>query len=446
MSWETAVIGTVLFDPQSMVEAETLLPSDFSGPNQAVWAEILNLHRNNSLDLRTLSMIVEENRIIPTPETFIAQALTDRVGNVSEAVRRVEEAAVRKSVKKNAALIAAEAENDARETEELLDFAEKRIMSIRRDKQEGQTLQDIISIFMPRIEGTLTGDFHPAWQPSIKALQSLIKYAEDTDMIIVAGRPGEGKSSLCRYEAFQVVAERDSEGRVIGPGKPVTIFNYDNDPMDYARWFISMMADIDASKMKDMRMMTRPEQERMRQAAQILARLPLTIESSRGDGQWMYRTMRRHVAEKKTSLGILDYAQQVFNGKEKKNDDVSITSQYVRKINGELKIPMLVAAQLNREYERRGREGGPKLSDLRDSGSLEQDATIVVFPVNVWSDPTEANFRQYPENVDQRTNRVYPRPKAVPVQFDVAKNRNGETGRSAVVKWVKSTNRYVAGV
>ena len=156
--------------------------------------------------------------------------------------------------------------------------------------------------------------------------------------------------------------------------------------------------------------------------------------------------MRRHVAEKKTSLGILDYAQQVFNGKEKKNDDVSITSQYVRKINGALKIPMLVAAQLNREYERRGREGGPKLSDLRNSGYLEQDATIVVFPVNVWSDPTEANFRQYPENVDQRTNRVYPQPKAVPVQFDVAKNRNGETGRSAVVKWVESTNRYVAEV
>ena len=368
MTWETAVIGTVLFDTQSMVEAETLLPSDFSGANQAVWAEILNLYRSNSLDLRTVSMIVSENRLIPTPETYFAGVLADRVGNISEAVRRVEDTAVRKSVKKNAALIAAETENDARETEDLVEFAEKRIMSIRREKQQGQTLQDIISIFMPRIEGTLTGDFHPAWKPSVDAVQHLVKYAEDTDMIIVAGRPGEGKSSYLRYEAFQMIAERNSMGQITGPGKPVTIFNYDNDPMDYARWFVSMLADIDASKMKDARLMTQPEIERMRSAAQSLSRLPLTIESSRGDGNWIMRTMRKHIAEKKTKLGILDYAQQVFNGKEKKNDDVSITSQYVRKINGELGIPMLVAAQLNREFERRGRDG-PKLSDLRDSGS-----------------------------------------------------------------------------
>ena len=354
MSWETAVIGSVLFDPKMMVEADTLLPSDFSGDNRAVWAEILNLHGADSLDLRTLTMIVTENRLIPAPETYFAGALADRLGNITEAVRRIEDTAVRKSVKRNAALIAAEAENDARQTMELVEFAEERIMSIRRDRQEGQTLQDIVSIFMPRMEGTLTGDFHPAWSPSVNAVQHLIRYAEDTDMIIVAGRPGEGKSSYLRYEAFQIVTERDAQGRVIGPGKPVTIFNYDNDPMDYARWFIAMMANIDASKMKDMRMMTRNEQERMRQAAAMIARLPLTIESSRGDGAWMLRTMRRHVIEKKTSLGILDYAQQVFNGKEKKNDDVSITGQYVRKINGELNIPMLVAAQLNREYERRG--------------------------------------------------------------------------------------------
>ena len=441
MTWETAVIGTVLFDPQSMVEAEVLLPSDFSGDNRAVWSEIINLWGAKSLDLKTVAMIVSENKLIPTPETYFAGVLTDRVSNITEAVRRVEDDAIRKSIKKNAALIAAEAENDAHETSEILEYAEKKILSIRRDRQQGQTLADIIAIFAPRIEATLTGNFHPAWVPQVAAVQHLLKYAEDTDMIIVAGRPGEGKSSYLRFEAFQMIAERNSQGKITGPGKPVTIFNYDNDPMDYARWFVAMLCDIDAAKMKDARLLTRPQLESVREATSILARLPLTIESSRGDASWILRTMRRHVVEKKSSMGILDYAQQVFNGKDKKNDDVSVTGQMIRKINGELNIPMLVAAQLNREYERRGRDG-PKLSDLRDSGSLEQDATVVIFPVNMWTDVNETQMRQFAENIDPRSGRIFPRPKAVPIQFVVAKNRNGETGPSAAVKWVKSTNMY----
>jgi replicative DNA helicase len=434
MTWHTAVIGTVLMNPSSMVEAETLLPSDFSGDDQAVWAEMLSLHRNNSLDLRTLSMILAENHIIPIPETYLHRVLEDRVGNISEAVRRVEDEAVRKNLKKNAALIAAEADNQARTVQELTDYAEQRILSSRRDRSNGQSLADVISLFMPRMEGMIAGTFHPAWVPKVDAVRQVLKYAEDTDLIIVAGRPGEGKSSYARFEAYHHAAN----------GHPVLIFNYDNDPIEFARWFIAIDTGIDAGKMKDPRFLTAADLTAVRHSAESLVRLPLYIESERGDAAWIKRTTRRHVAEHHIELGIVDYIQQVMNGHEKRNDDVSITTASIRDLNQQLRIPFIGNSQMNREVERRGRESGPTLTDLRDSGSIEQDGTIVVFPYGVWSDPTDAQLRQFPENIDQRNGRTFGRPKAVPVQFIVAKNRNGECGKSSLVKWVKSNNRYEA--
>jgi replicative DNA helicase len=434
MTWHSAVIGTVLMDPQTMVEAETLLPSDFTGDDMAVWAEIQSLHRSNSLDLRTLSMILSENRIIPTPETYISHALEARVGNITEAVHRVEEAAIRKNLKKNAALIAAEADNDQRTIQELTDYAEQKILSSRRERANGQSIADIVSIFMPRMEGMIAGTFQPAWIPKVEAVRGILRYAEDTDLIIVAGRPGEGKSSYSRFEAYYHALA----------GHPVLIFNYDNDPVEFARWFIAIETGIDAGKMKDPRFLTANELNLVRQSAEHLVRLPLYIESDRGDAAWIKRTTRKHVAEHHIELGIVDYIQQVMNGKDKRNDDVSITTATIRDLNQQLRIPFIGNSQMNREVERRGRENGPTLSDLRDSGSIEQDGTIVMFPFGVWDNPTEAQLRQFPENIDQRNGRVFSRPKAIPIQFIVAKNRNGETGKSPLVKWVKSNNRYEA--
>jgi replicative DNA helicase len=227
-------------------------------------------------------------------------------------------------------------------------------------------------------------------------------------------------------------------------GIPGTIFNYDNDPIEYARWLIAQDTGIDAMMMKNPRMLTRVQLEMVRESGRRLRALPLTIESARGDALWIGRTVRKHVHDRGCRKFAVDYVQQVRNkGFEKPVDDIAMTMSVVRDCNQQLRIPALVASQMNRSIETRGAEDdGAKLSDLRASGSIEQDATIVVFPRCLWTNPTPGEILQFSENRDPRTGRPYSNPKAVPMEMEVKKNRNGDTGSSSRYKWVKSNNRF----
>ena len=211
--------------------------------------------------------------------------------------------------------------------------------------------------------------------------------------------------------------------------------------MEYARNFLALETGIDSDRMKDARQLSEEELERIKRAAQNLARLPLKLYNVPGQSiNQILRVARKDAVENHTKLVILDYIQLVSNGIENKVQDITLTSQQYRAFALSMGIPSIAAAQLSREIEKRGAGSKPMLSDLRDSGSLEQDATIVVFPRGVWTEPTDEQKRQFPENVNGRV--VLDRPKAVPVKFYVEKNRNGSTGPSSLVKWVKSTGDY----
>jgi replicative DNA helicase len=96
---------------------------------------------------------------------------------------------------------------------------------------------------------------------------------------------------------------------------------------------------------------------------------------------------------------------------------------------------------LNRAIETRGQnDSDPVLSNLRDSGSIEQDAVIVAFIRNHWRNPTRAQIMAFPENVVN--GEPAPRLKAIPVRFHFAKNRNGEMGVSDIIKWNKANGRF----
>ena len=104
-------------------------------------------------------------------------------------------------------------------------------------------------------------------------------------------------------------------------------------------------------------------------------------------------------------------------------------------------IPLIMNAQLNRDIERRNEDAEPQLSDLRDSGNLEQDSTHVIFPRSAWKEPTIAQIQMFRENLDEH-NRPLTRLKAIPLIFYVKKNRNGPTGPTEKVKWTKTTGNF----
>jgi replicative DNA helicase len=301
-------------------------------------------------------------------------------------------------------------------------------------------MADLFGVYVPRLDGLRDGTITPSWIPDLVAVREVIQFAEATDLITIAARPGDGKSSFLRYEMLKYA---------INGGRPL-IFNLENDEMDYAMHFLSLFVNMDGlpiienTKLKNPRLLSEDELRRVKEAARMLSRLPVTIVTIGSPTvSQVIQIARRKIAEKHCDLIGLDYVQLIRNGnKENRNDDIGETTGALRGLNLDMHIPILMNAQLNREIERRGKDdAGPQLSDLRDSGSIEQDSTHVIFPRSLWKDPSIEQMRIFPENMDER-NRPLPRLKAIPMVFYVRKNRNGPTGPSTPVKWTKTTGDF----
>ena len=266
-TWELAAIGTALTDPERMEDAEDLLPQDFTRSNRLVWAEISALHRRGALDYRGVVESLRTKGLLDD----VGSDITDISGTeyleycksyagiqMGEYVRNVVDGSIKRQLKETASLIALDANTEA-EADDILDEAEKRIMGLRRTRKlQGIPISEIIDTFIPHMEGMRTGDIVPSIEPRLQAIKDIIGYYEQSDYIIVAGRPGEGKSSYLRFEA-QRLAEN---------GKNVLIFNLENDEIEYARCSVALRTGIDSSKLKMPRLLSRDELSRVRIAAE----------------------------------------------------------------------------------------------------------------------------------------------------------------------------------
>lgn len=438
--WEKTLIGSVIADPKAMQEAEILIPSDFTGANQIIWSEICALNSRGGLDARSVvAALTTSNDIdrilsdVGSIENYMAEVLPMKGNSIKEYVDHVLDGAIKKTVRRNSALIAAEAENDTRTSDELLDFAEKKILSIRRNRADGgMTMADLFGVFIPRMEGYLSGALKPAWTPEITGLRDIINFAEETDYITVAARPGGGKSSLLRFEAYSMAKK----------GQGVLLFNLENDAMDYARHFMALHTGIDSTRIKDPKRLSPEELDRIKGAATELSRLPMTLMNiAAPSAAQLAQLARRHIAEHPTKMVMLDYVQLVRNGYENKVQDVSETTGIMRGLAMQMHVPVMSAAQVSRKIEARGTDAEPQLSDLRDSGTIEQDSTIVMFVREFWNTSEAPMAHIFPENFDTG-RRLLPRPKAVPISLYVLKNRNGEIGISSPIKWIKSLDKF----
>jgi replicative DNA helicase len=445
VGWEMAVLGTALYDPQTMEVAEELLPSDFSGSHQVLWSEMLALYRRNALEERTLVEALRSAGQLDSihafdaetsGEDYINQLLTYRGQNIQEYVDRVTDTAMRRSLREVAGLIASEAEDMRVSALEATDNAERRLMSLRRNRlnDEATPLADITSVFIQRVEGFRNGTVQPAWVPYNPELRRVLRYLDEEDYMIIAGRPGMGKSSLMRSEFGQSALA----------GTPVLIFNLENSEIEYAKFMVSMITGINSELLKDPRGLTEEQMEQVRNVAQMLARYPLFVKTMGAPSALeIERISRQHISKKGIKLIGVDYVQLIRNGKEKKEADVSESSNILRAIPLRYHVPVIANAQMSRNVVHRGDDAEPELSDLRDSGALEQDATIVAFPWPMWSSPTDAQLRMFPENRDEH-GRLLTEVNAIPIKIFIKKNRNGATGVTQPILWIKANNNFRA--
>lgn len=217
-----------------------------------------------------------------------------------------------------------------------------------------------------------------------------------SDLILVAGRPGLGKTSL----ALNFV-----EHAAVRLGKTCAVFSLEMSELQVVQRLISMTAEIDGNRMRRGRL-AMPELQAISQASADLQQAPIFIEeSSRLNVTDILAKSRRLQAERGLDLIVIDYLQLIegVESGETRVREVAQISGSLKAIARELQVPVVALSQLSRQIETRGTE--PMLSDLRDSGSLEADADIVMF---LWQ--KDQNDRR--ENV---------------VRLKLAKHRNGPT-------------------
>ncbi len=293
------------------------------------------------------------------------------------------------------------------ELEELLDKAEKRIYEITSAPSNKKfiPISDVLADAFERLDklqkssGTLRGV--PTGFPE---LDNKIAGLQQSDLIILAARPSMGKTSLALD-----IARHTS----IRHGTSVGIFSLEMSAQQLVDRMLAAEAQVDAWRLRTGKLSTDDEFERISDATNKLSQAKIYIDDQAGNNILKMRSVARRLkSEKGLDLIIVDYLQlMVPAGKNRQQDNmvqqVTEISRSLKQLARELNVPVVALSQLSRAIEQR--RGRPQLSDLRDSGSIEQDADLVMFI------HSEDRYKE----VGERSNIV---------ELIIAKHRNGPTG------------------
>jgi len=382
---EKSVLGSILLDKEAIIKvADILKPEDFyKGIHQEIYLACLELfQRGEPIDILSVSNKLKEKNILE--EVGGIGYLTELANFVPTPKHVVHYAQIVQKKKILRDLINAAQEISALGYEEdesievILDKSEKKIFNIAQRclSQNLFSVKDLIPETLERIErvtkkekglrGVTTGFYE---------LDRILAGFQKSDLIILAGRPTFGKSALALNFAFNCsYYER----------LPVAFFSLEMSRDQIVDRLISAISSIDLWKLRTgfLSLDKNPEElERLQRSLEILNELPIYICDEGGIGVLQIKAMcRRLQAERGLGLVVIDYLQLIspMNPSASPVQQVSENSRALKLMAKELNCPVLVVSQLSRAVEHRS-PPIPKLSDLRQSGTIEQDADVVMF-------------------------------------------------------------------
>jgi replicative DNA helicase len=377
---EKSVLGALILDKDSIIKVvEFLRPRHFyKSSHEKIYTAIMNLFdRRDPVDLITVQSELKKTKVLK--ETGGVAYLTELVNEVPTAANIEAYAKIIKDTATRRFVLSASAEIGElvfveENTAELLDKSEQMLYAVSQDRlhQDFVPLKDTLEITFERLDELSKNKGELRGVPTgLRSLDRLLSGMREGNLVILAARPSVGKSSL----AFNI-AQHASETKNMG----VAMFSLEMSREMIVDRMISSQAGIDNWKISTGNLS--PEDfEKYGIAAGELAELPIFIDDTPGIGLLEMRTKaRRLFLEQKIDLIIVDYLQLMHGTtKESRTQEVSEISQGLKALARELKVPVLAVSQLSRAVEQRGGDKKPQLSDLRDSGSIEQDADVVMF-------------------------------------------------------------------
>ncbi|MFO7740868.1 MAG: replicative DNA helicase [Anaerolineae bacterium] len=408
---EEAVLGSLLIDPEALFRVSPFLkPDDFYLQKNAwIYEAILGLHeRREPIDFVTLCDELERQERLE--EIGGAAYVTHLINTVPSAIHVeayghiVEHSAIRRRLINAASRIAQLAYQEGEDVDQAVDRAEQALFSVsqRRITRDLAPVQEVIRRYYDRIEYLYDHRDEPLGVPTgFIDLDRLLGGLQRSDLILIAARPSVGKTSLGISIARHAA----------NLGQHVAIFSLEMSSEQVVQRMVSAETGIDAQRLRlgDLR---QEEWPLFVQATGRLSDLPLFIDDTPSISVLQMRTKARRLhAEHGIDLILVDYLQLMTAGDlrhEGRVQEVSYISRSLKGLARELEVPLVAISQLSRAVEQRT-EKRPILADLRASGSLEQDADVVMFI-----------YRDEMYNPDTEKQNI--------AEIMIAKHRNGPTG------------------
>ena len=414
---EQAVLGSLLIDKDAIIKvADILRPSDFyRDVHGMIYEAMQELYEHHEpIDVVSLSNRLEEKRKLEAlggvaALTSLANAVPT-ASNVVSYANIVQRKSTLRRLLQAASEITSIGYKEAEDVDALLDKAEQQVFAVsqRYLRQNFIPIRSVLSETFDRIDELHKGGGKLRGVTSgFPDIDKLLAGFQKSDLVIVAARPSMGKTTLAldfaRFAATKA-------------GVPVGLFSLEMSKEQLVDRLLCAEAGVDLWKMRTGRLSDRPEDSdfpKIGHAMGVLSEAPIYIDDTATSNVMMMRTKARRLqAEHGLGMIVVDYLQLMEGRSDVENrvQEVAEITRGLKSIARELNIPVIALSQLSRAVENRERKI-PQLADLRESGSIEQDADVVMFIYRP---------AMYDRDID-------PLKKSV-AEIHVAKHRNGPTG------------------
>ena len=415
LDFEEAVLGALLIEPSCVDEAmEELTPSCFYDPkHKMIFEAMVSLvNEHVALDLLSVSQKLHERGQLEEIGGAVRLAsLSQKIGaaaHVEYYIKILKQKTIQRDLITASFDILKNSYDDSVDVDDLIDMSQSKIFAAIQNnvKKDVQEIGSVIKSAMEDVErmqsqSGLSGV--PSGYPSI---DKVTMGWQPSDLIILAARPSVGKT------AFALNIARNA---AVDHNMPVAIFSLEMPAIPLAKRLMTSESGLPADKIKGGTKLDAHEWEQLEYRLKALSKAPLYVDDTPGLPIMEFRTkVKRLVKSKGVRLVIVDYLQLMQGPAElrgMREQEVAAISRTLKMTAKELNVPIIALSQLSRDaVKRAGSNGKPMLSDLRESGSIEQDADMVIFVHR----PDYLGLSET-ENGKETT------------QIIIAKHRNGET-------------------
>lgn len=429
---EESVLGAVMLDRDAMPDIVDLLrPASFyHESHQIIFEAMQNLfNQAKTIDLLTMhEELLKMGKLKEIGGAAYLAELTERVAsaaNIEYHARIIAQKHIRRELINVSTKTITNSFDDTIDVFELLDEAERNLFDITQQNlnRSYESLSSLVGRTQRKMEELAAKSESITGVPSgFKDLDKLTSGWQPSDLIIVAARPGMGKTSFTLALAKNAALQYE---------KPVAFFSLEMSDVQLTQRLIAMDSGVGLGKLRNGKL-EEEEWRRFNGAVERLSEVPIYIDDTPAINIFELRAKcRRMKIKHDIQMVIIDYLQLMTGGIDKKNgtreQEISSISRALKSMAKELEIPVIALSQLSRAVETRSSDKRPQLSDLRESGAIEQDADLVSFIYRpeyygIESDETDQSLEGVAEII-------------------VAKHRNGATD-SVKLKFIKEYTRF----